>query len=408
MIKKLTLKNFLSFGGEETIHFNTNNIFGIVGHNSSGKTNILIALDMLKQIIVRSASNSPESLMPLNFCKFNQDYFSKISIEFIIENKVYNYEVEYSFFIKTEELSIDNKRIYLIKREIENNSEEIHNRITSYKNKNNLKINVNYKNTFDTEIDLIHENNKHIRPNASLISMFKFLNESYLSEVYDYFNLFKIQSSAANTAVQVVRDPNFIKIIMDEQYKSKILDLIKLVDKDIDNYKILTKDTNEQALDITIDPVTGEIKTKSSTIDKIDELIFYKNNVEFTHQECSVGVLKLLQLIPSLFHVISNKAIFIVDELDTGLNPIIYPKLLSLFESNSNSRTKLKFNLWFVFYNNFLFARPYDIKLIPALGKINRIGRGLFELGYQEFDSEYAFLRTKDLNYSINALFEVV
>ena len=82
-----------------------------------------------------------------------------------------------------------------------------------------------------------------------------------------------------------------------------------------------------------------------------------------------------------------------------------FPSLTMTVESNSNSRTKLKFNLWFVFYNNFLFARPYDIKLIPALGKINRIGRGLFELGYQEFDSEYAFLRTKDLNYSINALF---
>ena len=65
-----------------------------------------------------------------------------------------------------------------------------------------------------------------------------------------------------------------------------------------------------------------------------------------------------------------------------------FPSLTMTVESNSNSRTKLKFNLWFVFYNNFLFARPYDIKLIPALGKINRIGRGLFELGYQEFDSE--------------------
>lgn len=82
-----------------------------------------------------------------------------------------------------------------------------------------------------------------------------------------------------------------------------------------------------------------------------------------------------------------------------------YPSLTMTVESNSNSRTKLKFNLWFVFYDNFLFARPYDIKSIPALGKINRIGRGLFELGCQKFASEYALLGTKVLNYPINALF---
>lgn len=333
MITKLVLENFLSFKEKESITLNEN-IFAFIGHNSSGKSNILKALNFFKHFVTTSFNNQPNSLLVMPYNKFkDNEYNSIIEIEFKINDHLYNYTIDFSFYIKSEILLKDGIKVFSLTRTVKNEKEIINNIIS----KTNTSFNIKYESSLSSSSD-IEKFLEFTKPNSTIISTMKNLNSSFFDDIYNYFNNLYVQD-AGHTQGHLFTNKEFIELITDEKNKKKILKLLQLVDSEISDYKPITNEVQGQSFEIRFNPNSTEnsIETLKSEFTKIDEIFFYKNGREFNFLENSTGVIKLMQLIPNLFDIIKNTGVLIVDEIDTGLNPIIYPKLLSLFEDLDNS-----------------------------------------------------------------------
>jgi len=117
MLLSFKIKNFRSFKGEQEISFVLNEdecidperIFEvntengkirilknaiIYGANASGKTNILLALQTLKQIIMYPTGSDNEGLFSDTFA-FNRDN-TRFEIKFLKENIIFDYHLEYN------------------------------------------------------------------------------------------------------------------------------------------------------------------------------------------------------------------------------------------------------------------------------------------------------------------------
>ncbi|MHB1646800.1 MAG: hypothetical protein EVG15_08875 [Candidatus Acididesulfobacter diazotrophicus] len=84
-INSIKLKNFLSFGEEETFLDNLGNLNIIVGPNNSGKTNIFRTLSLAKKII-NSTNPIPDETIQYYFHLNNKSEKSNITIEFSISD----------------------------------------------------------------------------------------------------------------------------------------------------------------------------------------------------------------------------------------------------------------------------------------------------------------------------------
>jgi AAA15 family ATPase/GTPase len=57
LIQKLTLENFLSFNTKQVVDFSKNHLSCFVGHNGSGKTNLLLAISTLADYYLNPKGN---------------------------------------------------------------------------------------------------------------------------------------------------------------------------------------------------------------------------------------------------------------------------------------------------------------------------------------------------------------
>ena len=125
MLKKIQIENFKSFKNETTIDFNSTNykilrntnvnkdgilkggIF--VGGNATGKTNVILALKLLLDLLFRDRIINIAQYR----CLFSEEDTIKLDYEFFIEKKDVKYSIEYNTFKQTisENLYVDNKNM---------------------------------------------------------------------------------------------------------------------------------------------------------------------------------------------------------------------------------------------------------------------------------------------------------
>lgn len=352
MITNISINNFLSFDEKQDISI-SDNIFSIIGHNSSGKSNIIKAANILKSFILLSHRTQPDSILfPLNKSKFGTSNITKLGIQFKINENVYDYNIEYSFYIKNEELKKNSELVFNCERTIDN-EEDLITKISNLPGEipNAFNIDLKFNTIFDTNNNQdLNKYKDFSRHNSSFISTVKSLNGNNFDEFYNYFNNIYIQDGAIQGSM-IFTDKNFINFITKENNKNEILKLINFVDKDITDFIPITRKVIGKSFKINIDSNNGlnsSVIEEASDSSEIDEIIFKKDGVDFTFMETSNGLLKLMQIIPNLFNVIKNDGILIVDELDTGLNPKIYENLLSLFKDKKGQLIFTTHNLLFL------------------------------------------------------------
>lgn len=352
MITNISINNFLSFDEKQDVSI-SDNIFSIIGHNSSGKSNIIKVIQVLKNFILLSHRTQPDMILfPLNKSKFSTSNITKLGIQFKINDNIYDYNIEYSFYIRKEELKKNSKLVFDCKRTIDN-EENVFNKILNLTGETPNTFNID----FNVNTDFNTNNNEYLdkylefsRHNSSFISTVKSLNGNYFDEFYNYFNNIYIQDGAIQGTPMIFTDKNFINLITKENNKDDILKLINFVDKDITDFIPITRKVIGKSFKINIDgnSLNNSVIEEASDSSEIDEIIFKKDGVDFTSMETSNGLLKLMQIIPNLFNVIKNDGILIVDELDTGLNPKIYENLLSLFKDKKGQLIFTTHNLLFL------------------------------------------------------------
>ena len=335
MLFEYGAKNYFSFkeGFEISLRLNNQcpdsisrgrpfaNVVCVKGSNASGKTNVLKALNFIRDFCIDSFGYKPDDEIPLE-PHFDNDAASEFFIVFAIEEIEYRYELEATkTAVLVETIYRKNQRYTKI---IERRGD-----IISYVNK-----------------DFAELKPMKIRKNASLIST---------AHQYEFQSIEKIYSFIRSIFTNVTRfglysfDPDISKI--SEFYKNDdklfqfVIDQIKSCDVGIVDIKILEReDENKEKRYFPIFYHDFENSTKSLTI-----------YFESSGTKALYSILFLYKL------TLNIGGVLVLDEFDINLHPHILPKLVKLFDDESNTK------------NAQLIFTTHNEKIMDDLGKYRTI-----------------------------------
>lgn len=330
----------------------------IYGANASGKSNLLKAIEYLRDLVIY---NNKSRLIPQSKrFRLDDNYKSKSStfrIEFYYNEKHFDYAVE----IKRGKIL--NEWLYLINSVKKENSENL-----IFKRNNDKivfgKIQLHKKNNLDYIKEFVKN---EITNNTLVLSLLgnRVEGTDLFDNVFDFFEWMKIvvpesksfdfmQSLSTN---QESRD--FVEKILSNSNTG--IEKIVVDEIEIDNF-FSYEDTDEK--NRLIDELESHIEIKK--INYIPFLIgdnlhilkkikkkyfvtvlktkhFISNNL-FDFNEESDGTNRLFELIPAFEELITSKnSIYLIDEIERSMHPILAKKLLKFYSDNSKNNSQLIF-----------------------------------------------------------------
>ena len=299
----------------------------IYGANASGKSNVVLALNSLKKLVLDSNKFQKGTAISYSPFKLDEKYTSKPSkfeIVFLKNNIQYTYGVSF-----TNEKIVDEYLYYYPKGR----------KALIFERKDTF----NYKFTIDIkEQEFL---STKTLPNVLYLSNSTHLNYKITSEAFDWFNdTLKIIGATehpkltAFTIELLNKDEKLKNFIL----KSLIIADLGIVDVSAKLDKILIDDNtlelpssdfkNEFVLlndDEGLKIVQIDIKTMHKVLDEKGNYI----KIKFDFDEESEGTKRLFALVGSWIDALNNGRILVVDELDAKLHPLLMEFLIKLFHN---------------------------------------------------------------------------
>lgn len=312
----------------------------IFGSNASGKTNLILGIERLKEIIFDGIN------LPKDFNEKNLNYDSK-SIKFeigILDQKkdIYDYSIEFQKEkLLYEKLECNNKIIY-----------EFKNNILSSKK-------------FPKEVLKIFSI-------SSTETILKKLKDFQLEEVNNFvFSLSDIIIKRNREINYESKDvPNIvtenIKLTLENQ-KKEVLQIVKLLDYTVEDFQF-------EKLGVVNDETMYDIYfLRENTKNK-----FYLGNE-------SKGIRKIINLMLGLLEIYEGKTV-VIDELDSSISTI---SLIKLFNNFINVEENLKGQLIVTSHNLFLFDNNiFEPQQIYIVNKKEDLTSELYSLAEFKIRSE--------------------
>lgn len=375
MLIRFVVKNFLSFRDETEFNMLSGNFkihpdhiyeeaqdykllrtAAIYGANASGKSNFVTAIEALKNFVTEGISDTPEELVPRFFkledhCK---NLPTEFEIEFMVGEKVYRYFVSFLGSVINKEwlIQISNKKRPFV----------IFNRTTDADGKTKINFDSKPKTQKDKLRREIYAEDlrrnqpfifegyrRNISGIAPAFEWFQFtlsvvlpdyswggltkliaLNDSYREKAN---NLLKIAGTGIHSLeAEIIHIDDFFS---SEEEKKKHEALARLTD---DNYVEMTNSeevTYDMFLDYEGKPVVAKLRTyHKSTSGKL---------VEFDLFEESDGTRRLIELIPAFIDTIENGRVYIIDEVDRSMHPLLIKGFMAIYLSSNNNLSKGQF-----------------------------------------------------------------
>lgn len=337
MIKKISVTNFKSIKQKVTLDleaspdrslksnfFSTEKILKsavIYGHNASGKSNFLEAIDFFIHLIITSHKNNEgDKIRNRNFYKLDDEY-SKKSSEFEIEFELNSMNFVYFFSCDDKEISEE--------KLTKNNKVLFHRKEKSLVEVNNYDKN-KLNNYFDSTLD-----NMLLLSRAVNLKEDKILKEIYLFmrniSVITQSNMFLEDFDSEITAEFIYNNPHS---------KNEVIELLEACDLEIVDIKVVERDEEEyekypsKIKRLLSSPLEVKfIHRKSSS----DELI------EFDLDEESQGTKRFFSMIGLILSNIENNKVLFIDELEKNLHPMLMEYLVKLFNSDKNKKSQFIF-----------------------------------------------------------------
>ena len=335
MIHSIKCKNFYSFKDEVIVDFTVNSkapetkgyvetasgvrlskIMAVVGPNASGKTNILKVLPFLTWLIMDSFSLNPDKKNPILPFKFGKSEKKPTELEVVFEIK----ENIYSYFFKLtpkrileEELKVKNKSQErmtfksLFKREWDSKKEAY-----NFKNFNFKKLSKDFEKGTMTQ-----------RENASIISAAYFSKHEKSREIVKSWK--KLSTNVREKGVANNHLELLLKALhfFDENKKLK-----KEAEKLLARFEIgfnlfdIKKEEKED----------GRVFFEVSTVHDFEGK---KYRLPFEYE--SQGTKQLFILLTSIFRVLDQGGIAVLDEFEVNLHPDMIAPLIDLFYSSETN-----------------------------------------------------------------------
>ena len=290
----------------------------IFGGNASGKTNVIRAFQLLRQVVVYGTPSELDLLPVDTFAGvYGNTYFK---IRFSKNKKIYDYIIKYNLgYIVNESLSVDN--IVVFNRSID-----------------------------DVIMPpLIKNLRESLRDNQPLLFFAQTNNVPEAKEAYEWFAQDILMPSLINNNLR--NQQLFRPLHTNPKLKEKVLYFLRAADFNI-------KDIKTQEVIVPI----------SSDTDKSEKVLLLHcehegpDNISFKvdYEAESIGTRIFLLLIMTILENKHNSKLFLIDEFDRSLHPKLVTILLRIFNEWNRTGTQL-------------IATTHDIDILDASLRTDQI-----------------------------------
>ena len=311
MLKKIKITNFLSCQDTE-IEFD--NITALIGRNAAGKTNILKAIEFCVQFAIGELSN--------NFGYTENNFFSEISIELLIENKNYQYKrltnsKEESGVVFIEQLLCKNNNEWNLIAERKNNKVIYYNSVIN-------EFNINAYAPMISSISALLPQ-EVIAPDIKVI-----LN--YLSEVkYYILDDDKNNENKLKTGYYLIPDSSYKKWINgNEEQLSVLMRLLHIWKTEKELFKELLSLLGESGLNLieNINITRSYIPQLQSDSEGFYMIRFRTKNIDVNYSQLSHGTQRVLAILLALLY--DKNSTLLIEQPEDGIHSGLLKKLLPL------------------------------------------------------------------------------
>lgn len=290
----------------------------IYGANASGKTNVIMALNALRNLVLFSHNKQlgmPMDCMPFKLDKKSLSKPTKFHIVFIKNDVKYRYG-----------LTLTNQKV-------------VEEYLYHYPNSRQALIFVRKKTDyyqFSTDIKEQTQNAKKTPENVLYLSRTTQLNYAKTKPVYEWFvnNL----QTIGPTEHPMLQDIT-AEMLKDPKLKNLIIKAMKEADIDIDDITMKKTEPDIQMLAMLFQNIVQAQKDGKWPI-KPREILLYHRGVPFNLDfEESEGTKRLFGLIGLWIRAIHKGQILVVDELDTKLHHFLNVLLINIIHDPTQNKT---------------------------------------------------------------------
>ena len=380
MLIRFTIENVFSFGERKEfnmlpyprlgtlkshryniIDFEILKMASIYGANGAGKSNLVKAIHYLQKLVLNEG-------IPLRLRESQFKFFSKDSnksqvfaIEFIQDNIPFYYGIEIlNGLIQTEELY----RSGLGKKK----DELIFERKTNKKEKTTIQFLDDFENDEKSQLLKAILIEEFVKPNESVLKILSNRDNKYITDIKKVFTWF-------DDTLQIITPeskPRALahRIDVDSEFKKYAEDLMCSFNIGISSLTSEKKDIreffgedNENELETLIKELEDSSKHMIGlSTRRGDELVIVKeeekilvktlkvghvgkNNLSvlFDLEEESDGTIRLLDFVPAFRNVIASPKVFIIDEIERSIHPLLIKELVRKFSLDKGTKGQLIF-----------------------------------------------------------------
>jgi AAA15 family ATPase/GTPase len=329
----------------------------IYGPNGAGKSNLIEVLSLVQEII--TDEDLPSNLSKYFFRLTKESVKPSVVIEFIASDKSYLYGLELGKNrIVTEELyesglgKVEDKLIFE-RKTLDDESSVIN---------------------FSSDFESVEENRvlktvlqkNLIKKNKSVFKMLSELDNDFLSDTVDAYNWFSKSLRILMPDSKPGALPHLIDV--DESfhdYAENIMCSFHVGVNSLDSIKIPIRDffNNDEIIDRILDDLNrSESDLMGFRSDRGDEIVIVKENEEifvkqikighenslqesfqFDIGEESDGTIRLMDFIPAFRDMIELPYVYVIDEIERSIHPLLIRELIDKFSKDSNTIGQLIF-----------------------------------------------------------------
>ena len=339
MIKEFSIENYRSFNGRKTLsmeaapisdfpeniiqtdRYKLLSIAAIYGANASGKSNLLRAMSMMKNIVLNNFEKSSATQIPHDPFLLNTSTSSKptfYEVVFITEGVKYRY----GFEINKDNISAE--WLFESKKKTE---KPLFIRVAE-----GIEVMPSFHEGKNLE--------EKTRENALFLSVVDQFNGQIAKRIINWFENFNVISGLSHDnyrriTFSMLNDPK-MNSVLTEYYNQ--LDLgfmeIKILKKEVSSDD-LPSDLPEDILKQLISDLEGKTMVSLRTMHKVfDESGIESGIIEFdARRQESSGTNKMIDLSGPIFDTLKDGGLLVIDELDAKLHPLLTLSIIKLFQN---------------------------------------------------------------------------
>ncbi|MEE4359796.1 MAG: ATP-binding protein [Desulfococcaceae bacterium] len=312
------------------------NTTAVYGPNASGKSNIISAFDVLQDFIVLSTDLKLDEKIkyyqPFKLDKKWADLPTEFEIEFIIENHI---RYRYTIVFNSEEI-IKELLVFFPKGQ----------EATLFLREKGKKV--NFGDYFRGPARSVE---KQLLKNNLFLSKCANSNNKVLEEIYLYFKNNIIISDLSENGISL---PDFTtqECLKKDHFINKqiISEFLQIADVGIEYLDINKRTFAEDIINFPHD-MPDEIKKRIIEDLQYRPQMFHKlfendkeiGTISFDLAEESAGTVKLYDLAGKILYVLYHGLVFIVDELNNSLHPLLTQHIINLFQNANPNNAQLIF-----------------------------------------------------------------